>query len=201
MGEEEALALVKANNSGAESLASIARSGIARKSRKLQFALLAHPRAPRHLLFPLLRGMFPFDLMKVALTPQTAADLKRAAEEQILLRLESLTLGERISLARRASARVVAGLLADSDGRVLSAALGNSHLREPSLRAALMRRNARPILFDLVSSHPVWSQNRELQVVLLSSENTPIEAARRLARHFSRQFLDEILPSSRRAAM
>lgn len=199
MGEEEALALLKGNNPGPETLASLARSGVAGKSRKLQFALLVHSRAPRHLLFPLLRGMFTFDLMKVALTPEIAADLKRAAEEQILLRLESLTLGERISLARGASARVVAGLLGDGDARVVSAALGNPHLREAPLTAALMRRNALPILFEMVSAHPIWSRNRELQIVLLRSEKTPIEAASRLAKHFSRQFLDEILPGGRRS--
>jgi hypothetical protein len=201
MDEEEALARLKENNSGAEILASIARAGIARKSRKLQLALLIHPRSPRHVLIPLLRGMFTFDLMKVALTPQVAADLKRAAEEQILLRLESLSLGERISLARRASARVIAGLLGDSDARVLSAALGNSRVRETSLTTALMRRNARPILFEIVSAHPIWSQNRELQILLLRSENTPMDAARRLAQHFSPQFLDEILPRSRRSCL
>jgi len=201
MGEEEALALIKESNSGAEILAAIARSGIAQKSRKLQFALLVHPRAPRHVLFPLLRGVFTFDLVKVALTPQVAADLKRAAEEQILVRLESLTLGERISLARRASARVVAGLLGDSDARVLSAALGNSRLRETSLTTALTRRNAQPILFEIISAHPIWSQNRELQILLLRSENTPMDAARRLAKHFSPQFLDEILPESRRSGI
>jgi hypothetical protein len=201
MDEEEALARLKENNSGAEILASIARTGIAHKSRKLQFALLIHPRAPRHVLIPLLRGMFTFDLMKVALTPQVAADLKRAAEEQILLRLESLSLGERISLARRATARVVAGLLGDSDARVLSAALGNSRLRETSLTTALMRRNALPILFEIVSAHPIWSQNRELQILLLRSENTPMDAARRLAKHFSPQFLDQILPEARRSCL
>jgi hypothetical protein len=38
--------------------------------------------------------LFTFDLMQVALTPVVAADIKRAVEEQILLRIESLSAGE-----------------------------------------------------------------------------------------------------------
>lgn len=201
ISEDEALALLKGKNLSAQALASIGRAPIAGKSQKVSFALLIHPRTPRHLSIPLLRRMFSFDLMKVALTPLVAADLKRAAEEQIIPRLKSLTVGERISIARRASSRVVAALLADSDVRVLSAALGNSYLREASVTAVLTRANAPAILFEKVSQHPTWPQKREVQIALLASEKTPIEAVRQLAKLFSPELLDEILPASRRAVI
>ena len=101
--------------------------------------LATHPRTPRHVTIPLLRRLFTFDLMQVALTPTVAADVKRAAEEQLLHRMESLSSGERISLARRASGRVAAALLLDAEPRVVSTALDNSHLVEALVVTALMK--------------------------------------------------------------
>ncbi|MBV9180199.1 MAG: hypothetical protein JO356_02720, partial [Acidobacteria bacterium] len=120
LSEDQVLGLLHQSGLNAALLASIARTPMAAKSRKVSIALLRHQRLPRHLSIALLRRLFTFDLVKVALSPVIAPDLKRIAEEQILLRLESLPLGERISLARRSPPRVLEGLLADGDGRVLS---------------------------------------------------------------------------------
>ena len=199
LSEDDALALVNQKSLSAEALASIARTPIASKSRKVSFTLVTHARTPRHLAIPLLRRMFTFDLLKVALSPPAAADLKRVAEEQIILRLEALTVGERISLARRSPSRVVAALLADRDMRVLTTALGNPRLREASVTQALMRADAPAILFEKLSEHPTWSKRREVQIALLASEKTPFDAARQLARRFPAKRLEEILPESRRA--
>jgi hypothetical protein len=99
--EDEALAIVQRPDVSTDALAQLARNPGALKSRKVVFALSTHARTPRHLSIPLLRRMFTFDLMKVALTPTVAADIKRAAEEQIVVRIESLSTGEKITLARR----------------------------------------------------------------------------------------------------
>jgi hypothetical protein len=132
--------------------------------------------------------------MQVTLTPAVAADIKRAAEEQILVRHESLSSGERISLARRASGRVAAELLQDADPRVIAAALDNSRLTEMLLAAALARPEAPQPLFEIVCEHTKWSQRREVQIALLKSEKTPAEKAKEFAKNFSEDFLSEILP-------
>jgi hypothetical protein len=137
----------------------------------------------------------------VTLTPALAADIKRAAEEQILLRIESLPAGQRITMARRASGRVAAKLLEGPDARVISPALDNSQLTEALLVQALMRRDAPMRLFELVSEHAKWSSRREIQIALLRSEKTPLQQATELATHFSKEFLREILPTSRQATL
>jgi hypothetical protein len=198
LSEDEALTLVHQSSVRGETLAAIARAPVSR-SRKVSFALATHPRTPRHLSVPLLRRMFTFDLLKVAFTPHVAADLKRVAEEQIILRLEALTPGEKISLARRSPSRVVGALLLERNARVISAALGNTRLRETSVTQALMKDDAPAILFHEVSEHPCWSTRPEVQIALLRSEKTPIQAARNLAGRFPGQVLEEIVPPSRRA--
>jgi len=201
MSEDQALSLLKAADISTNTLVEIGRSAATLKSRKLAFALVTHPRTPRHVAIPLLRRLFTFDLMQVALTPVVAADIKRAAEEQILLRIESLSAGEKTSLARRGPGRLAAALLNDKDVRVVAVALENSRLVEVSVVKALMAAGAKPLLFDMVSRHEKWSQRREVQIALLRSEKTPLEVARQLASHFSPESLRDILPEARRSEL
>ena len=193
--------MIERPDSAADALAKLARNVVALKSRKVIQAVVTHPHAPRHISIPLLRRMFTFDLMQLALTPAVPADIKRAAEEQILVRTESLSTGERISLGRRAPGRIAAELLRENDPRVVSVALDNGRLVESGVVTALMRIDASQILFSLVSQHPKWSQRREVQLALLRSEKTPLERAREFATHFSLKKLDEIVADSRRAEL
>jgi hypothetical protein len=196
--EDQALALLNRSDVTAAELSQLGRNPGAIKSRKVLLGLATHPRTPRHVTIPLLRRLFTFDLMQVALTPTVAADVKRAAEEQLLHRLESLSLGERISLARRASGRVAAALLLDSDVRVVSAALNHSRLVEVLVVTALMKQGAPESLFALTSDHPKWSLRTDVQIALLRNENLPLERALELAGNFSADVLREIVPESRR---
>jgi hypothetical protein len=195
--EDQALATIQHADITASELGAIARDATAIKSRKVVLALAMHLRTPRHIAIPLLRRMFTFDLMQVTLTPRIAADLKRVAEDQILVRLDSLSAGEKISLARRASGRIAAALLNDSDARVIAAALDNTHLTEILVAATLAGDQAPQALFEIVSSHPKWSQRPEVQIALLRSDKTPLERARELANNFSELFLREMLPEER----
>jgi hypothetical protein len=198
LDEDAALALLQSADVSAEALSGLARSPVTAKSRKVMLGLIQHARTPRHVSIPLLRRMFVFDLMQVTLTPVIAPDIKRAAEEQIILRLESVPMGQKITLARRASGRIAAELLQDSDARVISPALENPQLTEALVIRALMKSASSELLFRLVSQHAKWSLRREIQVALLRSEKTPIEKARQFAQHFPEKFLRNILPEKRK---
>ena len=199
--EDEALAFLDRAEVNSQQIAELARSSVTLKSRKVLVRLVAHPRTPRHVSIPLLRRMFTFDLMQTAVTPAVAADIKRAAEEQMLIRLESLAAGEKITLARRASGRIAASLLQENDERVVAPALDNPQLTEALVVQALMKPRAPEILYVLVSSHAKWSLRREIQIALLRSEKTPVERAREFAQHFPPDFLKQIVPEERIALL
>ena len=194
--EDAALALLNTSDVTAEALAQLAKNPVVSKSRKVLVALASHPRTPRHVSIPLLRSMFTFDLMNFALTPAAVApDVKRAAEEQLIMRLESLPVGQKITLARRASGRVAAALLQMPDQKILAPALDNKQMTEALVVQALMKPHAPARLYVLVSHHPTWQNRREIQIALLRSENTPLERAQEFARNFSTDFLREIVPA------
>ncbi len=109
--EDLALALLKRPDLAAEVLEQLARNSNALKSRKVRITLASHPHTPRHVSVPLARQFYTFDLMKVALSPGVPADVKVAVEDVLISRLKTVTAGERLTLARRASGRVAAALL------------------------------------------------------------------------------------------
>jgi hypothetical protein len=174
--EDLALSLLKQPNLRPEILAKISKNSALMKSRKLKLALVAHPKTPRHLLLPLLRHLFTFDLMRVALMPTIAADIKISAEESLINRLKKLSVGEKLSLARRASGRVAASLLEEPDRLVIDAALQNSRLTETAIIKQLTRRKTNQILVEAICNHPKWKLRPEI-IVALKQENTVTDEA------------------------
>ena len=114
--EDLALALLKRSDLPPEVLELLAKNVNALKSRKVKIALDSHPHTPRHVSVPLARQFYIFDLMKVALSPTVPVDVKVAADDVLISRLKTVTIGERLTLARRASGRVAAALLLDVAG-------------------------------------------------------------------------------------
>src|SRR4030088_2849299 len=111
--EDFALALLKHPDLPPEVIEQLAKNTNALKSRKVKIALASHPHTPRHVSVPLARQFYTFDLMKVALSPTVPADVKVAVDDVLISRLKTVTVGERLTLARRASGRVAAALLVD----------------------------------------------------------------------------------------
>ena len=114
--EDLALALLKRADLPPEVLEQLAKNANALKGRKVKIALASHPHTPRHVSVPLARQFYIFDLMKVALSPSVPADVKVAVDDVLISRLKTITIGERLTLARRASGRVAAALLLDVAG-------------------------------------------------------------------------------------
>ena len=197
LNEDLALALLNRSDLPPEVLEQISKNTTLVRGRKAKLAIVGHAKTPRYVSVSLVRQLFTFDLMKVALTPVIPGDIKAAAEEALIKRLESLSSGERISLARRASGRVVGALLLDPETRVIHAALENPRLTEALVIRALMAPRSSSALVCAVCQHPNWSQRREIRVALLRNEKTPLRFAEESAKTRPLALVKEILQSSR----
>jgi hypothetical protein len=195
--EDLVLALLKRSDLPAEVIEQIGKNAAIANSRKAKLAIVGHRKTPRHVSLSLLRKLFTFDLMKVALTPVVPGDIKAAAEEALINRLESLPLGEKLSLARRASGRVVGALLLERETRVIQAALENPRLSEGPILKAVMRASGSAALVHALCEHPKWSLRHEIRVALLRNDKTPLRFAREFARSVPLPKLKEILDTSR----
>ena len=197
LSEDAALALLRRPDLPADVLERLAKNGNVLKHRKVKLALVEHPKTPRHVSLPLVRQLYTFDLMQVALTPVVPADVKMAADEALCNRMETVSSGEKLTLAHRASGRVAGELLLDAELRVVQAALQNSRLTEALIVRAVMRSEAPAALVERVAHHPQWSLRREVRVALLRNEKTPMARAVDFARGLPAGQVREILQGSR----
>src|SRR4051794_26886363 len=146
LNEDLALTLLKRTGLPGEALERLSKNSAVMKSRKVKLALVEHPKTPRHVSLPMVRHLFTFDLMRIALTAAVPADVKTAADGALCNRVKTIPSGERMTLAHRASGRVAAELLSDSEPRVTNSALSNPRLTEAYIVKAVMRSNATLIL-------------------------------------------------------
>jgi hypothetical protein len=195
--EDLALALLKRTDLPPEVLEQLSKNGNALKLRKVKMALVTHAHTPRHVSVPLARQFYTFDLLKVALSPTVPADVKVAADKVLIARVKTITLGERLSLARRASGRVAGALLLDGDARVMRIALENSRLTEAFVIQAVLRPQASAALVQAVAQHAKWSYRREIRVALLRTEYLSLARALEFSQGIPASLLREVLQSSR----
>jgi hypothetical protein len=179
--EDLALALLARNTLSVEAIEELSKNASLSSARKVRVGMVVHPRTPRRISLKLLRQLHTFDLMRVALLPVMSGDLKRVAAELLVSRLASITLGERISLARRAPETVAAALLLDKEPRVLQAALENPRLTEAAIVRVLARPGATTALVQAVCRHGKWSPRHEIRLALLRHPKTPLAHALRFA--------------------
>jgi hypothetical protein len=196
LSEDLALALLQRNDLMPDVLDELSRNVSIGKSRKVKLAIIAHPKVPRYVAISLLRQLFTFDLMKVVTTPVSPGDIKAAAEEILIRRLESLSSGERISLARRASGRVAGALLQDREVRVVQTALENPRLTEAIIIQTIMLPASTAFLIRSVCEHPKWSLRRDIRTALLRSDKTPASILEKFAAALPLAQLQDILQTS-----
>jgi hypothetical protein len=195
--EDSALALLQRADLPPDLIEKLSKNSIAAKSRKVKLAVVRHPKTPRYVSLSLIRKLFTFDLMQVAVSPAVAGDLKMAAEEVLINRLETVSTGEKLSLARRASGRVASALLWDAQPRIITAALENPRLTEALVTKALLHHEASPALVQTVCVHSKWPWRREIRIALLRNEHTPMEYAIEFAQSLPNDVVREILQTSK----
>ena len=195
--EDLALAQLKDPDLSSDAVEQLCRNESVMKSRKVRMAMASHLRTPRRIALRVIRELYTFELMQFALRPTAAADLKRIADELLLSRISSITLGERISLARRSSTVVAAGLLLDKEPQVWQLALENARLTEVAIVKALQRPTGTRAFVEAVSHHTKWSVRHEVQVALLRNAHTPLAKALEFARRIPPRQLRDILHASR----
>ncbi len=171
--ERDLLRLLERKDLPQEVLREIARHTETARNYAVRLALVRHPKTPRLVSLPLLKFLYLFDLVRVTQTPGVPADVKMVAEETILRKVETLPRGERISLARRGSGRVAAGLLVTEDAEQIRAALDNPFLNEGHLLKVLSLEQLPRRTVEIIAQHARWSGRYYLRLALVRNPLTP----------------------------
>jgi hypothetical protein len=135
--------------------------------------VVRHPACKHHFAWQVLPYLGWTDLHEVCRDPRTAPAIRAQAERKLVDRLASMTLGERINLARMATRGVVRGMLADAEARCIEALLDNPHFTEDeALR--LLHANHNPACLLALLRHPTWGRRREVVRAAVRSPRLPL---------------------------
>ncbi len=150
------------------------------RSYRVKRSLAFHPHVPRLVALRLVRELYLMDLVKLSQSPLAAGDLQRVAEEQLISRLAQVPLGEKIALARQASARVLAALISEGHARVASPALDNPQLTEAQVLKVLTKEKISSAVLTAIGRHQRWSALPNVRLALLRHPHAPLEVVGKL---------------------
>jgi len=142
-------------------------------SHKLLLALVKNPVTNESIFRTLLPQLHLFELLDLCCLPGATADRRLAAERNILQRLPTTPLGSKLSLARRASANIVAELLKEGQPQLTEACLGSSRLKEVAIFQFLGSSRASAETISQVARHQRWNQRPNLRLAILKNARTP----------------------------
>jgi hypothetical protein len=170
-----------------------------RGAYRVRLGLAAHPHTPRLIAMRMLRDLHLMDLVRIALLPTSSMELRRLADERVLARLPQLPLGHKLMLARRGSARVAAGLIAEGTTQAALIALDNAFLTESQLLKALAREALPARIAGAVAKHDKWSKLINVRVALLRHSRVPMERVPALVRGLPLREIEDLLRLARLA--
>ncbi len=142
--------------------------------------LTLHPRTPELLAARFVPTLWWRDLMALALDTRLRPALRHAAEIHLGAHLPGMAVGEKISLARRASVGVLSLLRYDPSPRVIAALLDNPRLTEGLLGPVLHRASTPPSILELIANDRRWGVRYPLRLALVRNPATPLKISWRL---------------------
>lgn len=144
------------------------------KNYPIKKLLAFHPHTPRTVALRLLRELYLMDLVQFAISPGVSPDLKHNAEDQVIAKMAQLPLGQKITLARRAPARIAGAFLADGQPSVVKVALANAHLTEAQVLRVLARENLPAAVVQAITQDPKWSHYYNVRIALIRQKATTL---------------------------
>jgi hypothetical protein len=172
-----ALTQLERKNLAAQEIEAIAKRKELLREYRVKRALAFHPHVPRTIAFRLVRELYTMDLMRLAQLPTAPGDLQNVAEQALIARLPQLALGEKISLARQASARTAGALLVEGHRKVAGPALDNPRLTEAQVLKVLSKEKIAPAVVTAVCHHTKWTTLPTVRMALVRHRQTPLDAS------------------------
>jgi hypothetical protein len=173
LNEEHLLALLKRRDLTEELLKSIYQLDISRGSHRLQLALVKNPGTPGPVALALLPHLHLFELVDLCLIPGVTPDQKLGAERAILQRLPTTELGNKMTLARRATATVVGEILKGGEARLVEICLGSPRLREVAILQFINGATSSAETISIIARHEKWKLRPNLRLAILKNRRTP----------------------------
>ena len=148
----------------------------------VRLKLVAHKHTPQAHAVKFVHYLYWSDLVRLSVDVKVPAPVRRAIETILLNKVDKLTLGERITSAKRCSHALIKALLFDPDPKVFEALLMNQRVREDDLLLVASSDRASAAQLQLLASDRKWSYRYAIRKALVMNPLTPRSAAASLLR-------------------
>ena len=186
MGEDEALAILENPYCGPQVCQLVAQNQRLTSFYSVRLRLVAHRGTPQAHAMKFVHFLYWPDLLRLSCEVTVPAPVRRAIDNALLLRVDKLTLGERVTSARRCSQALIKIFLRDRDPKVFASLLINERLREDDLVyvAGLHETPIEHLL--LIAADRKWSFRYAVRKALVLNPRTPRSTAASQLRFLTR---------------
>lgn len=192
MIEEEALAVLDNHFCTNTILARIAQSPHVTSRYSVRRALVAHRLTPQGHAMKFVHHLQWRDLLRLSTDVRVPPAIRRSIEDNMKLKLRTLTLGEKIAAAKFCSREIIAALMQEEDVRVFGALLLNSRLTEEQLLGHLISESATSEHLRTVADHPKWSLRYSIRRALAENPDTPRSVAASVLTGLRKEDIEEL---------
>lgn len=191
---DEDLVVVLLRNRGATPnvLRRIALDPRFRRSYAVRAGLVRHPGAPRAVSMNLVHHLFWRDLARAADDFWVPPPVRRVAVRVLASRLEEMSLGEQITLARTAGRSVLLALRQTRDERVAEALLQNPRMVEDDAVFLAEHPETPAAIRGLLARDRKWVRRYPVRAALVNHRRTPVGIALGLLTGLLRRDLEGI---------
>lgn len=158
----------------------------------VRLELVAHRQTPQAFAAKFVHYLYWFDLVRLSLEVTIPAPVRRAIDNQLVARAGELTLGEKVTSAKRCSPALIKVFLFDIDSKVFASLLVNPRLREEELLYYASSPDARPAQLALLAADAKWSGRYAIRKALALNPITPRAVAAAQLRYLRAHDLNRI---------
>lgn len=187
--EEEVLAVLANPFVSTQIIQQIAQNQRLTGFYSVRLALVAHRGTPQTHGTKLVHYLHWPDLVRLSTNVQVPSPVRRAIDTQLLLRIDKLSLGEKIACARACSHALIKALLFELDPKVFAALLINPRLREDDLLLVAGSARASQEQLRMLGNDLKWSNRYAIRKALVMNPQTPRAVAASQLRYLSRRDL------------
>jgi len=139
----------------------------------VRLRLVAHRATPQAHAVKLVHYLHWPDLVRLSVDVKVPPPVRRAIDNQLLLKIARLSLGEKIAAARRCSHALIKELLFEGDPRIFESLLVNQRLREDDLVMLISTKRATVDQLQIVAGDRKWSSRYAIRKALVMNPLTP----------------------------
>ncbi|HUR83555.1 MAG TPA: hypothetical protein VM733_22555 [Thermoanaerobaculia bacterium] len=190
--EDEALAILDNPFVTPQHIGRIAQTPRLTGFYAVRVRVVAHRQTPQAHAVKLVHYLYWFDLVRLSIDVQVPAPVRRAIDTLLVSRADKLSLGEKVSSARRCSPALIKVFLYDPHPLVFESLLVNKRLREDDLLALIASERATREQLLMIAADARWSYRYAIRKALVLNPSTPRAAAASQLRYLSQRDLRAI---------